>query len=247
MPNVAWNKLAWDGYSWPDGGEIWSERWGCSEAQWFGSIYPRLHRFLPTCRVLEIAPGFGRWSRFLVRSCSQYIGIDLSEKCIEACTARFRHDTHARFVVNDGTSLDAAEDGLYDFVFSFDLLVHAELDVFENYVPQLMQKLTPSGIAFIHHSNLADLGPLDGMRDHGRGRTVSGSVVERLVQQHGGTVLIQEVINWVDTGLIDCLTTFSRKTSVTEPEAIKLVNSRFMLEAELIKVYQAPYSATKSC
>jgi cyclopropane fatty-acyl-phospholipid synthase-like methyltransferase len=40
----------------------------------------------------------------------------------------------------------------FDFVFSFDSLVHVESDVIENYLTQLAKKLKPNGIGFIHHS-----------------------------------------------------------------------------------------------
>ena len=35
--------------------------WDC-DSQWFGLIFPRIHAFLPTGTILEIAPGFGRWT-----------------------------------------------------------------------------------------------------------------------------------------------------------------------------------------
>ena len=59
MPDLNWNKTVWGStYGWQAGGEEWSETWGSSEAQWFGSIFPRLHRFLPARQILEIAPGW---------------------------------------------------------------------------------------------------------------------------------------------------------------------------------------------
>ncbi len=154
MPDLDWNRETWDGnYGWTGGGEEWSQGWGGSEAQWFGSIYPRLHRTLPTGCVLEIAPGFGRWTKFLLPLCTNYIGVDLSVTCVSACRDVFARAPHARFLQNDGLSLAEIADGSVDVVFSFDSLVHAELDVLSQYIPQIMQKLTATGIAFLHHSN----------------------------------------------------------------------------------------------
>jgi hypothetical protein len=45
------------------------------------AFYPRIHKYLPAKRILEIAPGFGRWTRFLIPSCEELKGIDLSSKC----------------------------------------------------------------------------------------------------------------------------------------------------------------------
>src|SRR5271165_1411052 len=97
MPDVAWNGKMWgQDYKWPDAGEIWSIAWGGSDAQWYGSLYPRLHCLLPTRRILEIAPGYGRWTKFLLNSCNDYLGIDLAEACITECRARFAAASHAR-------------------------------------------------------------------------------------------------------------------------------------------------------
>ena len=49
-------------YEWIQAGEEWSEPWGGSAPQWFGSIFPRIHAYFPANTILEIASGFGRWS-----------------------------------------------------------------------------------------------------------------------------------------------------------------------------------------
>jgi hypothetical protein len=154
---------------------------------------------------------------------------------------RFAGEATARFVTNDGLSLAAAEDGTYDFVFSFDSLVHAELEVFHSYVPQIINKLTPRGMAFIHHSNLAANDMMEGRPTHMRGRTVSGNAVAAIIEKHGGAVAVQEVISWVNTGLLDCLTLFGRKSAYSAP-MIKLRNPSFLDEADMIKKFQSPYS-----
>jgi hypothetical protein len=154
---------------------------------------------------------------------------------------RFASEPKARFVTNDGLSLDAAEDGAYDLIFSFDSLVHAELDVFDSYIPQIISKLSPRGMAFIHHSNLAARDMTHGKPTHGRATTVSGEILADLIDKHGGATAVQEVISWVNTGLLDCLTVFGRKRQFSEPP-IKLRNPSFIDEADLIKTYHAPYN-----
>jgi SAM-dependent methyltransferase len=103
MPDLNWNKVVWDTtYGWHDGGEEWSTAWGGSEAQRFGSIFPRLHRFFPPRRILEIAPGFGRWTKFLIPVCDKLVGIDLSPKCVDACRNKFATCNHAHFLPMTG-------------------------------------------------------------------------------------------------------------------------------------------------
>jgi SAM-dependent methyltransferase len=245
VQDLGWNKTLWDeSYDWAAAGEEWSAAWGGSEAQWFGSLYPRLHRVVPAKRILEIAPGFGRWTKFLVVACESYVGIDLSSKCVTACQSTFVAAAHATFINNDGISLEGA-DGLFDFVFSFDSLVHAEIEVFEHYIPQIISKLAPSGVAFIHHSNLGALSDHES-NPHSRANSVGAANVAALIKQHGGRTLIQEVINWGGLALCDCLTMFARADSpVVGPASSMVTNSRFMDEAAIISESQSPYAGVR--
>ena len=243
MPDFNWNLRKWGtDYAWPEAGEEWSASWGGSEAQWFGTLFPRLHRFLPARRILEIAPGFGRWTRFLIPACEEFVGIDIAPKCIEECRVRFAKSMHARFFGNDGYSLAAAEDRSFDFVFSFDSLVHAESDVISSYMSEILNKLAPGGVAFIHHSNLHTYGKQLGFL-HGRAMTVSADVVADLVKINDGTVLVQEIVNWGCEHLIDCLTLFARRDSYPAAQPVRLTNPLFMGESTLIKNFQSPYSS----
>jgi hypothetical protein len=92
---------------------------------------------------------------------------------------------------------------------------------------------------------LALLGPNgeapDGVIEHSRGRTVSAAVVTELVEACGGQVLVQEVIDWVHTGLTDAMTTFGRAADFPGHTAVHLVNPRFMEEAAAIRQFQSPY------
>src|SRR3954468_8324542 len=177
MPSVEANRQLWGAaYGWPEEGDEWSAPWGGRRTQWYTSILPRLHPFLPARRVLEIAPGFGRWSSFLISTCESYVGVDLAEPAVEACRERFADATHASFFVNDGRSLDAVDDGSIDLAFSYDSLVHVEQDVIGAYLVELARKLAPDGVAFLHHSNLAGCPPVGrSARMAARlGRTVRG-------------------------------------------------------------------------
>jgi len=247
MPDLAWNESVWGGqYDWSTGGEEWSFVWGGSEAQWYGSLLPRLHRFLPARSVLEIAPGFGRWTKFLLPWCDRYLGIDLSDECINACRQRFAPVSKASFVRNDGRSLSAAADGAYDLVFSFDSLVHVEIDVIEPYVRQIIGKLQRNGVAFIHHSNLLEYGDTVAGNTGQRAKSVSAAAVADLVQGAGGRMIVQEVINWGVEEMIDCLSLLGRADRDAEKPPVFLRNPHYMLEAKLIKDFQSYYAMNKT-
>ena len=155
MPTVEQNLFLYGKADrWQDDGDKWSVRWGGTDLEWCTSIFPRIRKFLPASTILEISPGFGRWTHFLKGFCEQLIAVDVSPACIERCKERFASDLHLRFFVNDGKSLAMVEDRSVDFAFSFNSLVFVEADVIAAYLNQLGKKLKVGGFAFLHHSNL---------------------------------------------------------------------------------------------
>lgn len=264
MPTIEENLQKWDGdYHWNTGGDNWSQPWGTTEMQWYGAILPRIHNFLPTGTILEIAPGFGRWTRYLKDQCHELIVVDLSARCIEACKKRFAHCGHIRYHVNDGQSLDFVADRSVDFVFSFDSLVHAEEQVIASYVQQLAHKLKPHGVGFLHHSNvgqyagylrtvrknvlLRGLCKLLGLETsfHGRGQTVTAQKFAALAASAGLHCNSQELINWRSHLLVDCLTVITPQDSRWVHEIRRLRNPHFMREAQQIARLAPLYSMEK--
>ena len=201
MPDIESNERWWRERDWTNRGDGWSRRWGGPDYQWWGMLYPRIREFLPAGTILEIATGYGRWTRFLVHLCDRLIGVDLVENCVEACRERYAAHAHATFHKTDGLSLEMVPDGTVDFAFSFDSLVHCENDVVESYVRQLSEKLTAHGVAFIHHSNLAayvdaETGELPFPRAGLRGETTSALVFEQLCLDSGLICIGQELLRW---------------------------------------------------
>ena len=161
MADVEKNIEVWSSWNWSERGDEWSAWWGDTPALWFGALLPRIHGFLPTGTILEIAPGYGRWTQYLKDVCEQLVIVDLTESCIAHCRERFSDATNIAYHVNDGRSLEMVEDGSVDFAFSFDSLVHAEADVLEAYLGQLARKLSPDGRRLhpsLEHRRLRDGG-----------------------------------------------------------------------------------------
>jgi SAM-dependent methyltransferase len=240
MPDLQQNYSAWNEiHPWDQQGEEWSEAWGSSEAQWHFAIHPRLHRYLPAAHILEIAPGHGRWTQYLLRYCDRLSAVDLSDKCIQVCRQRFASATNLALHVNDGLHLDMIADGTCDLVFTFDSLVHAELDVIEAYLRQFAGKLTPNGVVFLHHSNLKESPGLAAQAPHSsshwRAPSVSAADVRRIATESGLACVSQEKINWGVPECIDCLTVLTRPDSRHAQPLRVLENHSFLEEAALIK------------
>ena len=235
-------------YEWIAAGEEWSEPWGGSAAQWFGSILPRIHACLPANTILEIASGFGRWSSYLKEHCDQLHLVDPAADCIEACRSRFAADPQVSCHVNDGRSLEMIPSASVDFVFSFDSLVHVRRETIEAYVAQLSDKLTDDGRGFIHHSNLGEYAASLARRarkfvskgnivgsDHQRDPGMTAELFHGICEQYDLKCVCQELINWRGRRLIDCFSTIARKDSKWQATSVPFRNSNFMLEARLIR------------
>src|ERR671937_2540807 len=149
MADVEKNLRVWRSWDWSRAGDEWSDWCGGTEAMWHGTLMPRIHRFLPAGTILEIAPGYGRWTQFLKEHCERLVLVDLAENCIAHCRERFAGEDHIAYHVNDGRSLAMVEDESVDLAFSFDSLVHADLDVLASYLDQLARKLKRDGVGFI--------------------------------------------------------------------------------------------------
>jgi len=251
MPTIEQNKNFWDEiYPWSKGGDEWSVHWGGSNLKWWVTVFPRIQRFVPTDTILEIAPGFGRWTQYLKDLCNHLIIVDLSEKCIQACKERFSNYSHISYHVNDGKSLDIIPDHSIDFVFSFDSLVHVEDDVLEAYLSQLGHKFKPGGVGFMHHSNrgedkvyisLLSMIPM-GIRaylmkkrildrGHGRALSVTAKKFQEFADKAGMQCISQEIMSWWSRRMIDCFSVFTPKGSVwTRPNKI-IRNNDFVKEA----------------
>lgn len=216
MPELEQNLRLWNAdFDWSARGEEWSAWWGDTPALWYGALLPRIHPFVGGT-VLEIAPGFGRWTHYLKDLAERLIIVDLAERCIDHCHARFATATNIDYHVNDGRSLGMVADTSVDFAFSFDSLVHADTDVMKAYARELARVLKPGGVAFLHHSNLGAHGravtiakrfpqrALRGLVDRGvlidlyawRSEDVTAEAVASAAAESGLSCVTQELISW---------------------------------------------------
>lgn len=205
-----------DTWDWSTHGEEWSASWGGTPVLWFGTLLPRLHAYLPARTVLEIAPGHGRWSQYLVDLCERLVLVDLAPGRVEHCRTRFAGRDHVSCHVNDGRSLPMVADRSVDLAFSWDSLVHADADIVDAYVAELARVLTDDGVVVLHHSNVGahrrahDLAVrtpprlLRRLVDAGvlldvfawRAPDVDVAAVERMAWRHGLRVVSQEAFTW---------------------------------------------------
>jgi SAM-dependent methyltransferase len=269
MPTIEENRSLFDEiYDWPQAGEEWSDHWGGPHMQWYGSLLPRISGFVPADTILEVGPGYGRWTAFLKGLCNRLILVDLSESCINRCRERFAKCSHISYFVNDGKSLETVSNSSVDFIFSFDSLVHAEDTVLKAYVAEFAKKLRPNGVAFIHHSNLGEYkrraevqfqlskvpklyrllerwGICDNLATQWRAQSMTAAKMALFADESGLECVGQELLNWETRFvLVDCLSTLVPRGSTWSRPNRVVKNAGFMLEArrlsDLSRLYTWP-------
>jgi 2-polyprenyl-3-methyl-5-hydroxy-6-metoxy-1,4-benzoquinol methylase len=239
----------WD---WSQNGDEWSRWWGDTPSLWYGALLPRVHSMVPAGTILEIAPGYGRWTQYLKDMSEHLVIVDLTDQCIAHCRERFRSAANITYHVNDGRSLAMVDDRSIDFVFSFDSLVHAEPEVIGGYLSQLADKLSPDGIGFMHHSNAGSLKTASALTRRipnrffdllvRRGLAVnlaawrddrmSAGSFRRQCDAAGLACVGQELVSWEHGGyLIDCFSVFTRRGSRWDRPIEVLRNPMFVAEA----------------
>ena len=146
--SVQENTLKWNNYRWEQGEDEWT-----ISAEWKQSIIDHvILKYVDSGgNVLEVGPGFGRWTRKLVELSERLIVVDISEKCIDHCKKLFGGNTNIEFHLNDGGSLDFIIDDSVDFIWSFDVFVHIEPVDIERYLKEFRRILKKNGRVIIHH------------------------------------------------------------------------------------------------
>lgn len=247
MPSIAENKQHWSTYAWPQGGDEWSVGAGGTPYVWHGTIMPRLCGYLPESgrvgHLLEIACGHGRFTRYLIPMADRYTGVDLVDRCAEACRTRFAAEVsagRATFHANDGLTLPMVAPESVDLAFSWDSLVHCEREVMESYVRELARVLAPGGVAFLHHSNLGRYPELlspgaDPPQTTGwRGPTMTAEVFRDACARAGLRCLAQEPRTFHGPRMIDCISVAMRPTHPMPrggwPEPVIFENAEFYRE-----------------
>jgi len=248
---------------WTEKENRWSAAWGGAGAEWFGTLLPRIHEFIPVQTVLEIAPGFGRWTNYLKNHCENLVAVDLDQQSIDACRQRFSACSHITYHVNNGWSLEMIPEESIDFVFSFDGLVEAEATVMEAYLRQLAVKLKPNGLGFIHHSNvgmysellaltrgvppesrkvLIEKGELIDLGTISHAESMSARLFEEHCDSAGLQCINQELISWFNRHLIGCFSVFTRKDSIWARKNRVVENPDFMDEVQRVQTVSQLYS-----
>jgi ubiquinone/menaquinone biosynthesis C-methylase UbiE len=197
LENAKKNLLKWDQtYAWPKDGDEWQ-----GQAALCGVPYPTWkeslvqHLLVPhvakQTHVIEIAPGHGRWTEYLVRLAGHVTIVDLGASCLDFCRSRFQAHSNVDYVLTTGDPLPLCAEDRIDFVWSYDSFVHMDQQVIRAYLGEIRRVLKAGGSAILHHSNVED--PANHQQDGAPGwrSAMSAELMRELAQDAGPSVSSQ--------------------------------------------------------
>jgi SAM-dependent methyltransferase len=191
MNSAALNKEIWEAWNWSAAGEEWSQ-----SAEWKESLVRCiLEHYVPDdCSILEIGPGAGRWTEYLLPRARKYFGIDISSACVIHCQQRFAQEPRARFSVGSGCDLAGVAASAIDAIWSLDVFVHINRSEVEGYMRDFARVLRPGGVAVIHHGSLGGAG--GGWRSN-----LTGTAMHEIVRRYD-LVPDESLTYWVDGAIV---------------------------------------------
>ena len=151
------NRRIWNEYDWSKKGENFGEPVkmykGIDPAKWKKNLIDgmMLKYIEKHSNILEIGPGAGRWTEFLIKLAKTIVIADISEKCLDICRKRFRPINNIEYHLIKN-NLEFIENDSIDYIWSYDVFVHINPTDIEKYIEEFARILVGGGKAIIHHS-----------------------------------------------------------------------------------------------
>ena len=105
----------------------------------------------PQHRAVEIGPGGGRWTRYLLGFKELYL-VDYHAELQEELKENFKQP-NMRFILNSGVDFPGIPERSIDFLFSFGTFVHLDVSLIEQYLQNMRPILTPTATVVLHYAD----------------------------------------------------------------------------------------------
>ena len=135
----------------------------------------------PQSVVLEIGPGGGRWTQYMLNA-KEVVIVDLNPEFFDYLKDRFKEDPcQFRFYRTSGFELVGIASDSVDFIFTFGTFVHIDPSGIDAYLGHIKRVLKPGALAVIQYADkrktVARLNPGFSSMDQAK--------MENLVFRHG--------------------------------------------------------------
>jgi hypothetical protein len=118
--------------------------------------YVRDHFLLPyvtrDTTLIEIGPGGGRWTRYLLSARKVY-AVDYHQELLDELRKNFPKTDHMAYIKNGGDDFPGVPAGSVDFVFSFGAFVHLDVEIIDRYLQNLRPLLASHANVVIQYSD----------------------------------------------------------------------------------------------
>lgn len=111
-------------------------------------VWPLVH---PDKVALEIGPGGGRWTRYLI-ACRTVYAVDYFEELLDELAQNYR-TPNLVLVKNNGVDFPGVPAASVDLVFSYGTFVHFELDLIGAYLDNIAGILKPGGDIVLQYAD----------------------------------------------------------------------------------------------
>jgi hypothetical protein len=105
----------------------------------------------PDHAAVEIGPGGGRWTQYML-AFKTIFAVDLHQELLDELKKRFTLP-NLRFIRNNGTDFPGIAADSIDFLFSFGVFVHLDVDIIERYLVSMRAILKKTATAVIQYSD----------------------------------------------------------------------------------------------
>lgn len=106
----------------------------------------------PESVILEIGPGGGRWTRYMLDA-KQIYAVDYHQELLDELRSNFSPPNIVA-IANNGTDFPGVPDKAIDFLFTFGTFVHLDLDIIEAYLGNMRRVLKPESVVVVHYSDM---------------------------------------------------------------------------------------------
>ena len=106
----------------------------------------------PSHAAVEIGPGGGRWTRYLLDFRTLY-AVDYHQELLDELARNFQRYRNIRFIKNSGTDFPGIDPETIDYVFSFGTFVHLEFALIERYLAAIRPIAKPGANIVIQYSD----------------------------------------------------------------------------------------------
>jgi ubiquinone/menaquinone biosynthesis C-methylase UbiE len=101
--------------------------------------------------ALEIGPGGGRWTRYLLGFRKLYV-VDFHDEILRELKKNFNEQNMA-FIQNNGTDFPGIQESSIDYLFSFGTFVHLDLNIIDGYLESMKTIVKPQGNIVLQYAD----------------------------------------------------------------------------------------------